>query len=434
MARKLSRTGLSGVRRSVLPRLTSPWRRPRGPMARSASSEAVEVPAAVSIASHELRAPLTAVLGYAELLLEREMDETERRRHLTTIVQSGRHMLSLINDLLDVAKLAHTGDSGSAGGAFDVREALGEVESLLGVLAEAKSIGFVVRADGRVPKRVVGDELRFRQVLINLATNAIKFTNAGEVWVGVRFEQTGPERGVMRCAVRDTGVGLSPEDLDRVFELFTQAGKSVTDGAIAGSGLGLTISRYLAQAMGGRIEASSRLGEGSTFTAVVPMGFEASGGWFDGAVSEAGASGGVPRAERSVAGALSGVRVVVADDCRDSRRLATLAVERAGAEVVLARDGLEAIERVVEGDGRGGGLVVLMDMQMPGMDGLEASRRLRRAYDRLGIIALTANASPIDRRSALHAGCDAYVVKPFRPKQLVEVCAQVLSRQARRAA
>jgi CheY-like chemotaxis protein len=298
---------------------------------------------------------------------------------------------------------------------FALHDIVADVRSMMDIRANEKNIGLQVTFDGLVPAVITSDSRRIKQILINLIGNAIKFTESGGVQVSVRY-QTGstPE---IRFEVVDTGIGISEEQLSRLFLPFSQGDASVTR-SFGGTGLGLAISRRLATMLGGRIEVQSQVGRGSTFVFTISAGdvegTEMIHPRFDSPAAD----------DRSTIDQIKlDARVLVVDDRRDVRFLARHFLVKAGAAVEMADDGLAAlriIEQVVKGQGEAIDLV-LLDMQMPRLDGYQTATQLRTLGFRGPIIALTADAMDGDRNRCLACGCDAYLSKPIDARQLLEV-------------
>lgn len=366
--------------------------------------------------SHEIRTPMTAILGYADILNER-LENPDDLHCLETVRRNGRFLLEVINDILDLSKI-------DADKLQVDRERvcpgtlIGEVVALMQVRAQEKQLPLSVHCEGPVPTEIETDRVRFRQILLNLLGNAIKFTEKGEVRVVVRY--VAPEKR-MELDVIDTGKGIHEEDLDRLFHPFAQANDSATHSS-DGTGLGLTISRRLAQALGGDISVRSRPQHGSTFTLSIDCGehVETQIGWPELEV--------VSPADASQDGTRIDGDILVVDDRRDMRFLAERFVTKAGGNVVTANDGMEAIEKIEQREQEGRPIdLVLMDMQMPQMDGFETTRQLRRNGFHRPIIALTANAMNGDHERCLKAGCTDYAPKPLDGPKLVRMILHHLS-------
>jgi len=361
--------------------------------------------------SHEIRTPMTAILGFAELLRDGTHAPGDVSQAARTILRNGEHLLTIINDILDLSKI-EAGKMTVEMQPTDPAAGVAEVESLLRVRAEGKGIALSHRFETPVPRTFACDPVRLRQILMNLVGNAVKFTETGGVEVVTSFD---PVAGVLRFEVRDTGVGMTPEQVSRLFGAFEQADNSTTR-RFGGTGLGLRISKRLAEMLGGDIDVSSRAGKGSVFCVTLPASAEA------GLHSPRGVA---PAAERprdgrsGGTGALAGMRVLLAEDGPDNQRLISFHLRRAGAEVSVVENGARALERAANGVFN----LVLMDMQMPEMDGYEATRALRARGVRTPVIALTANAMAGDADRCLSAGCDGYATKPIDSAALIALCA-----------
>jgi PAS domain S-box-containing protein len=374
--------------------------------------------------SHEIRTPMTAILGFTDILLGEagaETESPERLRSLETIKRNGTYLLNLINDILDLSKI-EAGKLAIERTCFSPTGLLAEVASLMSVRAEAKNLPLSVECVGPIPERVRGDSIRLRQVLINLVGNAIKFTEVGGVRVEMRLAQPSDSPARLRFDVIDTGMGIAPEQIERIFQPFTQADQP-TGKRFGGTGLGLSISKRLAEVLGGEISVSSVPGKGSTFTVTVETGP------LDGipmiepgtpvaAKPERGAS------ELVVAPAVRlDCRLLLAEDGPDNQRLIAFVLQKAGANVTLAENGRIALDKALAARDAGAPFdVILMDMRMPVMDGYAATRKLREAGYPGAIIALTANAMAGDEETCREAGCDDYAGKPIdRPRLLATI-------------
>jgi PAS domain S-box-containing protein len=348
--------------------------------------------------SHELRTPLNGILGYAQIL---RRDRTLGERQLNgvaVIQQSGEHLLTLINDILDLSRI-EAGKQDLNLADIPLHTLLRVVSDIIGVRAEQRRLGFVCEAGPDLPQRVRGDERRLRQVLLNLLANAVKFTDRGEVRLRVSFAS--PRR--LRFEVRDTGVGISEDRREAIFQPFAQSGDKGR--RTGGAGLGLSISRQLVRLMGGDIHVESRIGEGSTF-------------WFELETSVVNAEIPDVLPERVVTGYLGPRRkILLVDDVAENRALMRDMLAHIGFEVLEAANGSEALEkcRILRPN------LILMDTVMPGMDGLEATRRLRRSPDFAGtpIIAVSANASGENETLCLAAGVNAFLPKPLDVDRLM---------------
>ena len=372
--------------------------------------------------SHEIRTPMTAIIGYADVMLEPDQTISDRYDALLSIRRNARHLLDLINDVLDISKI-EAGQMTVERVSSDLPQLVAEVASLLRPRVKDKGLDLDVRFDGPVPQQIRTDPLRLRQVLVNLLSNAAKFTDKGQVTLRVALRREGNQPSMV-FEVSDTGIGIAPEHLTRLFRRFTQADTTTTR-RFGGSGLGLCISKHLAGLLGGDISVRSTPGHGSSFTVTIDPGDLAEIQMVDGATEAARAHGTVPTdAQITIRG-----RILLAEDGPDNQRLISRYLSRAGAEVVVADNGRAAVEQVMSGRFD----LVLMDMQMPVMDGYAATSIMRSRGVRLPIVALTAHAMADDRAKCLASGCDDYLSKPVDKTRLLMVLKQYLERQVRSA-
>ncbi len=379
--------------------------------------------------SHELRTPLTAILGYAEELESAlaVAPDSEQQAAIATIRRNGESLLGILNSILDLSRIE--------AGAMQVEcvpcdpvQIVGEVRALLALRAQRKGVALHVTVDTDVPRQTYSDPTRVRQVIINLVDNALKFTAVGEVRVSVRRRAAAPAGEHLEIAVRDTGPGLAPEQLERLFQPFTQ-GDASTARQFGGTGLGLAISRHFCRALGGDLTVTSTPGRGSEFVATFATGAPVARGFVAGEAPAAASAPAPPTTGPAVALTLPPCRVLIVEDGVDNQRLIAALLRKAGAEVDLAENGAAALEAVAAAEhaGRPHDLV-LMDMQMPVLDGYAATRELRRRGFERPIVALTASSMVGDRERCLAAGCSGYATKPIRRPELLATLRAALVR------
>jgi PAS domain S-box-containing protein len=377
--------------------------------------------------SHEIRTPLTAILGFTDLLGEQTgagPTDPERTRTVETIRAAGQHLLTVINDILDLSKI-EAGRMTAECTPTSLPCLLSEVDSLLRPGAAGKGLGLTLHVDGSVPVTAVTDPTRLRQVLLNIAGNAVKFTESGTVTITVRAEGQGAAAR-LTADVIDTGPGLTAQHAEALFKPFSQADNSITR-RYGGTGLGLTIGRRLAQMMGGDVTlVRTEIGKGSHFRVAVEVGIPPGTQW---AVSPTLRCD--PRLSPPAAApgeALRG-RILLVEDGPDNQRLIAFHLKKAGAQVDAAWDGREGIAKIEAAEAAGTPYdLIVSDMQMPVMDGYAMTRALRAKGSTLAIIALTAHAMPEDRARCMDAGCDDYATKPIDKVKLIEVCAHWMAK------
>ena len=362
--------------------------------------------------SHELRTPLGAILGYADLLRSKLQPSGESAEFLETILRNGRQLSRLVDDLLDISKI-DAGKIDIEKVSFQAREVLSDACDLLSLSAKQKGLQLVAESTEKVPVWVVSDPLRFRQILINIVANAVKYTERGQVHVMLDYERGDAEEGCLLVEVRDTGRGMTTEEQARLFKPFSQADASLSR-KYGGTGLGLDLSRKLARRLGGDVAlASSQFGVGSTFVIRLPAPAALAPAVESRSQDAITAGEGEKR--------LGGIKVLVVDDTRDNQRLIGKYLSMEGATVGFASDGLAASRSAMSGDFD----LVLMDLQMPLLDGLAATCLLRQQGFQKPIVALTAHAMKEDREKSLAAGCDAYLAKPVDRENLIATIARM---------
>jgi signal transduction histidine kinase/DNA-binding NarL/FixJ family response regulator len=358
--------------------------------------------------SHELRTPLNGILGYAQLLRRDVSLPAGHQESVAVIERSGEHLLTLINDLLDLAKI-EAGRMELHLGVFDLPQLLMHVADVTGVRAAQAGLQFEYLPAEGIPARVSGDERALRQVLLNLLGNAVKFTETG----GVKFRVRCIERGgqhLLRCEIEDSGVGIAPQDLDRLFEPFERSGEHRR--RIEGTGLGLTITRRLLEAMGSQLTVTSKPGAGSVFSFELALEMhEQSTSSHPSDARVTGYSG--PRR-----------RVLIADDEPTNRTLLVKLLRDLGFETREAGNGAEALKEIAASPPD----LLITDLAMPVLDGLEVARTLRRdpLTRELPILAVSASASDYTREEAITAGCSEFLPKPIRAVELLERLSRLL--------
>jgi signal transduction histidine kinase/ActR/RegA family two-component response regulator len=370
--------------------------------------------------SHEIRTPMTAILGYAELLQTADPSTIDRDDYLRTIRRNGDHLLNIINDILDLSKI-EAGKMTVEHAPCHICRLVAEVASTLHVRAAGKGIALLVEHLFPLPETIVSDPLRLRQILVNLVGNAIKFTETGAVRIRVRGEGYDSGSPKIVLDVIDSGIGITAPQIASLFSAFSQADGS-TSRKYGGTGLGLAISKRLAEILGGDILVSSQPGVGSTFSIVLPTGP------LGGIPLLAGPADITPIAHSNPAAPtrLTG-HILLAEDGPDNQRLVSFLLRKAGAQVDVVGDGRLALEAFAAAQASPRPFdLILMDMQMPEMDGYEAVRRLRLAGELVPIIALTAHAMTGDREKCIAAGCNDYATKPIDRTRLLETCARWL--------
>ncbi|HRW51941.1 MAG TPA: ATP-binding protein [Phycisphaerae bacterium] len=357
--------------------------------------------------SHEIRTPMTAILGFADVMIEPSATESDKLDAAQTIRRNGGHLLTLINDILDLSKI-ESGKMELERAPVSPHRLVREVVELLNARAVDRSVRLKVEFIGEIPETIVSDSTRLRQCLLNLAGNGVKFSHeGGDVRIHVECDRAS---SLIRFRVIDRGIGMSPSQMERLFKPFTQADESMTR-LYGGTGLGLTITKQLAELMGGGVSVESELGTGSEFTLSVSTGS------LDGVqMLVAGSLSSAGRAKRDIDAELPRLagRVLLVEDGIDNQRLISRMLKQAGAEVDVVGNGRLGVDRALAAWDKGAPYgVILMDMPMPVMDGYEAARELRgRAYGGQ-IIALSAHAMRGELEKCVDAGCDHYLSKPI---------------------
>ena len=359
--------------------------------------------------SHEIRSPLTAILGFSESLLAKDIRPEDQEKAISTVVRNSKHLQQIINDILDLSKI-EAGQLETERVDTSVFHVMGEVDALMGTGARDKGLEFSINYEFPLPRYILTDPTCLKQILINLCSNAIKFTDQGGLVLDVSCDR---EYRDIRFIVTDTGIGMTPEDVDRIFDPFAQADTSTTR-KYGGTGLGLSISAKLANKLGGKLSCVSRKNHGSSFTltitnhaadTAVPIhSLEQVFAYHDGLEEHVDI--------RQLQG-----RILLVEDSVDNQQLVSMYVEKTGASLTITENGREGVDTALASKYD----LILMDMQMPVMDGVEATATLRKYGYTRPIVSLTANAMLSDRKKCMDAGADDYLLKPVDLKKFYDV-------------
>lgn len=361
--------------------------------------------------SHEIRTPLGAIMGFVGLLQDPELSQKEISNYLSIIDRNSIHLLRIIDDILDLAKV-ESGKMTIEKIRFSLTEFLTEFSSIMGFKAHESGISFEFTAETLLPEFVISDPTRLRQILSNMVGNAIKFTEKGQVDLTVVFNNN-----ILRFKVRDTGRGISPEQRPKLFQIFSQADSSTTR-KFGGSGLGLVLARKISQALGGDFNLiESEIGKGSTFEASIPVETPEQTNFIPLKKIE------ISQAAKTAQIDLKGFKILVVEDSPDNQTLIQMILTKTGAQIALANDGLEGVKSALANHYD----VILMDIQMPKMDGHEAVHTLRAKGYTGPIVALTAHAMKEERERTIQSGFSHFLTKPINRKQLLDLMVQIRS-------
>jgi len=365
--------------------------------------------------SHEIRTPMNAIIGFSDLLADEDLTE-EQKQDVNLIRESGHNLLDLINDILDFSKIEAKQLK------VDKMECslgriLNFIESTARLIADKKSLDFKIVEKGELPERIRTDPIRLRQCLINLTNNALKFTENGHVYLNVSLEyREDGHQAYIRFDVEDTGIGIPRDKQKAIFDAFVQADGS-TSRKYGGTGLGLTISRQLAELLGGELGVTSEVGEGSVFSLAIPAGLDVT----KQSRLDLNASHTSPRKAETEQFVFSG-NILVAEDVPTNQALMKSLLEKMSLKVTIVEDGNEVLQKALTGQFD----LIFMDMQMPRMDGYQATKALRTQGITTPIVALTANAMIGDGQKCIEAGCDDYLTKPIERRELRRIVAKYL--------
>ncbi len=368
--------------------------------------------------SHELRTPLTAILGFSEMALhDSDTDLQAQNEALQAIHSSGDHLLTLVNDILDLSKV-ETGILAIESIKLDPWKVITEILEILKNQAQKAGLQIAITCINEIPQTIVNDPIRLRQILMNVVGNAIKFTQVGRIQVNISCEK---DSQTLRFDVIDTGIGLTSKQIEYIFTPFNQADPSMTR-EFGGTGLGLSISQKLARLMGGDITIDSTPNKGSTFSIFIGTGDLAHASWIQHRDTNTTTHSPLTVKKKNTQ-SLEGFTILLAEDGLTNQKLITRILEKAGAQIHLAVNGHIAVNMVRQAAKAGQCFdLILMDIQMPEMDGHTATRTLREADFQLPIIALTAHSMVGDRDKCFEAGCDDYQTKPINRQHLIERC------------
>jgi len=366
--------------------------------------------------SHEIRTPMNAIIGFADVLAEEKLTD-KQKSYVEIVRENGEALLRLIDDILDISKI-EAGKLNVETINCSLEKLLANIESVMRPAAAKKDLEFEVLQCEKLPGQILTDPTRLRQCLINLVNNAIKFTEAGHVYVNVSLQED-DNKPYIRFDVEDTGVGIPAERQEVIFESFTQA-DGTTCRKFGGTGLGLTITKQLADLLGGKLTLTSQIGKGSVFSLIIPANVDVDS---ELPLDKYEVVNHLNQSTDNCAGTQFTGRILVAEDAKDNQRLIKLLLEKLGFEVTIAEDGEQAVAKALAEQFD----LIFMDIQMPKLDGFEATKQLRKEAVTVPIVALTAFALKGDEQKCIAAGCDDYMSKPINHDKLSRVLSKYLA-------
>jgi two-component system, sensor histidine kinase len=375
--------------------------------------------------SHEIRTPMSAILGFTELLLNPKQNESERQHAISTIHRNGKQLLNVIDEILDISKI-EAGRLEVEIIEFNLIDLLYDIKSLLAIKTEEKELNLEFTLETKIPERIMSDPTRIRQILTNIVSNAIKFTEKGSVNVKVSWDDDLlTKRGTLNIEVEDTGVGIKEDQVDRLFQPFAQVDSSTTR-LFGGTGLGLALSQKLAEALGGNVTlAYTRVEVGSTFKIQLRATPVEDCAWVDGFKNiEFDAEAYANEKIEINSDSLKGLKILLVEDAPDNQTIIGMFLSAAGAQMDFADNGYEGISKASEKNYD----IILMDIQMPKMDGYEATRILRKKGFDIPIIALTAHALIEERVRCLKVGCSEHFTKPVDSEKLISLISRLVTK------
>lgn len=372
--------------------------------------------------SHEIRTPMTAIIGYSESLRDDKLSADEKQHFVETIIRSGKHLLTIINDILDLSKIeAHKLEVEHL--VVPLVSLIRDLKAHISIKAEEKGLLFNISPIFPLPSYFISDPTRIKQVLFNLASNAVKFTRHGSVNILIRYEE---ESDTLYFEVKDTGIGLTPEQKKRVFEPFVQADSSTTR-KYGGTGLGLYISKQLASLLGGEIYVDSQPGLGSEFVLAIHPGNLSDAEWFNNKIELENEMNAAEHSIATIEETMLDGNILIAEDNLENQKLLTHILNRMGVDIVMVNNGIEALEQAANTNFD----LILMDIQMPEMGGEEAASELKANNNTTPVVALTANVMKHQLKGYRKAGFVDFIAKPFDRQHFYNVLKKYLPEKSR---